>query len=61
MELFDLYNADRKPIERTMIRGQSQPENTFRLVVHCCVLIPTGICLFSVVRILKKAGAECGI
>lgn len=37
MELFDLYNADRKPIEGTMIRGQSQPENTFRLVVHCCV------------------------
>ncbi|MBP3921575.1 MAG: NUDIX domain-containing protein [Ruminiclostridium sp.] len=42
MELFDLYNADRKPIERTMIRGQSQPENTFRLVVHCCVFNSDG-------------------
>lgn len=42
MELFDLYNADRKPIEGTMIRGQSQPENTFRLVVHCCVFNSDG-------------------
>lgn len=37
MELFDLYNSDRQPLGCTMERGTKQPENTCRIVVHCCV------------------------
>lgn len=37
MELFDLYDYDRKPLNCTMVRGESQPSNTYRLVVHCCI------------------------
>lgn len=37
MELFDLYNSDRKPLGCTMERGTKQPENTYRIVVHCCI------------------------
>ncbi len=37
MELFDLYDNDRIPLDKTMIRGDKTPENTYRIVVHCCV------------------------
>lgn len=37
MEIFDLYDCDRKPLNLTMIRGEKQPEKTYRLVVHCCI------------------------
>lgn len=37
MELFDLYDSNRKPFGFTMVRGEKQPENTYRVVVHCCV------------------------
>lgn len=37
MELFDLYDVNRKPLGITMERGGMQPRNTFRLVVHVCI------------------------
>ena len=37
MELFDLYNCDRKPLGCTIARGKKHPENTYHIVVHCCV------------------------
>ncbi|MGN0641701.1 MAG: NUDIX domain-containing protein [Huintestinicola sp.] len=42
MELFDLYDSDRQPLGSTMIRGEKQPENTNRLVVHCCIFNSRG-------------------
>lgn len=42
MELFDLYDCDRKPLGKTMIRGEKQPENTYRIVVHCCIFNSKG-------------------
>lgn len=37
MELWDLYTKDRERLNRTMVRGGAQPENTYRLVVHICL------------------------
>ncbi len=37
MELFDLYDINRKPLGQTMVRGMQQPPNTYRLVVHVCI------------------------
>ena len=37
MEIFDLYDQDRTPLCETMVRGEKQPDNTYRIVVHCCV------------------------
>lgn len=37
MELFDLYDCNRHPLGYTMIRGEKQPKNTYRVVVHCCI------------------------
>ena len=37
MELFDLYDKDRKHLGITMIRGDKQPENTYRIVVHTII------------------------
>lgn len=42
MELFDLYDADRTHLNNTMVRGEAQPENTYRIVVHCCVFNSNG-------------------
>ncbi len=37
MELFDLYNADRVSLGRTRERDGEHPENTYHIVVHCCI------------------------
>ena len=42
MELFDLYTADRKKTDCTMVRGEPTPEGYYRLVVHVCIFNPEG-------------------
>ena len=42
MELWDLYDVNRRPLGKTMVRGDVQPANTFRLVVHACIFTPDG-------------------
>lgn len=42
MELFDLYDVDRRPLGITMERGGAQPNGTYRLVVHICIFTPDG-------------------
>lgn len=37
MEIFDLYDKDRKKLNQTMVRGDVQPEGTYRMVVHICI------------------------
>ncbi len=42
MELFDLYDVNRKPLGKTMVRGEKQLKDTFRLVVHVCIFSTDG-------------------
>lgn len=42
MELWDLYDINRSPLGITMARGDKQPQDTFRLVVHACIFAPDG-------------------
>lgn len=42
MELFDLYDVNRKPLGITMERGSAQPSGTFRMVVHICIFSTDG-------------------
>jgi len=37
MEIWDLYDKDRKPLGRTHVRGQEMDAGTFHLVVHVCL------------------------
>ena len=42
MELFDLYDVNRKPLGITMERGGAQPQGAYRLVVHICIFSSDG-------------------
>ena len=42
MELWDLYTADREKLEKTMVRGEKQPEGTYRIIVHVCIFNDKG-------------------
>lgn len=42
MELFDLYDQNRQPLNQTMVRGTKQPTGTFRPAVHVCIFSPEG-------------------
>lgn len=42
MELWDLYTKDRIKTGRTMVRGDIQPDDTYRIVVHICVFNSRG-------------------
>jgi len=37
MELWDLLDRDRKPLNRTHVRGEKMEEGTYHLVVHVCL------------------------
>ena len=54
MELFDLYTADREKTGRTMVRGGTQPEGFYRLVVHVCVFDSQGRMLIQQRQPFKK-------
>lgn len=42
MEIFDLYDAARRPTGQTMVRGEQPPEGRYRLVVHVCIFNSNG-------------------
>ena len=42
MELFDLYDAQRRPLGRTMERGTPTPAGCYRLVVHISIFNSKG-------------------
>lgn len=42
MELWDLYSSDREKLGKTMVRGDVQPEGTYRTVVHVCLFNTEG-------------------
>jgi isopentenyldiphosphate isomerase len=42
MELWDIYDEDRRLTGRTMLRGEAYPEGGYHLVVHMCVFNSRG-------------------
>ena len=42
MEIWDLYDVDRKMTERKMIRGEKTPAGYYRLVVGICIFNSAG-------------------
>ena len=54
MELWDLYTKDRKKMGQTMIRGEKQPEGTYRIVVHLCLFNDKGEMLIQQRQPFKK-------
>lgn len=42
MELFDLYDVNRRPLGKTMVRHGVQPQGSYRLVVHICIFSTDG-------------------
>lgn len=42
MEIFDLYDCARRPLGKTMVRGDKEPDGCYRLVVHVCIFNSKG-------------------
>ena len=42
MELFDLYDYQRRSVGRTMVRGEKCPEGLYHPVVHIVIFHPDG-------------------
>ena len=42
MEIFDLYDCSRRPVGKTMVRGEKVPAGCYRLVVHVCIFNAKG-------------------
>ena len=38
MEIFDLYDKNRIKLNKTLVRGEKPPKNTYRMVVHLAIL-----------------------
>ncbi len=55
MELWDLYDADRRPLGRTMVRGEPQPPGTYRFVIHVCIFNERGEMLLQQRQPFKKS------
>ena len=54
MELWDLYTKDRVKTGETMVRGDKQPEDTYRIVVHLCLFNSKGEMLIQQRQPFKK-------
>ena len=42
MELFEMYDIDRKPVGMQIVRGNKVPDGCYHNVVHCCVFNTKG-------------------
>lgn len=42
MEIIDLYDENRIPLNRTAVRGTELPEGTYRIVIHACIFSSSG-------------------
>lgn len=54
MEIWDLYSKDRIKTGETMIRGEKQPPDSFRLVIHVCIFNNKGEMLIQQRQTFKK-------
>ncbi len=55
MELWDVYDVDRRPTGRTHVRGETLPSGDFHLVVHVCVFNSRGEMLIQRRQSFKEA------
>jgi len=42
MELLDLYDAGRRPLNRTIRRGETIPEDCYHIIIHICIFNSKG-------------------
>ncbi|MDE5564344.1 MAG: hypothetical protein K2I93_04255, partial [Oscillospiraceae bacterium] len=42
MELFDLFDRNRSPLNKTIQRGEPMPEGCYHIVVHVCIFNSNG-------------------
>lgn len=54
MELWDIYDVDRNKTDKTMVRGEAQPEGAYHLVVHICIFNSSGEMLIQQRQPFKK-------
>ena len=54
MELWDVYDVDRKPTGKTMVRGEAFEEGAYHIVVHVCVFNSEGKMLIQQRQIFKQ-------
>lgn len=47
MELWDLYTENREKTGKTMVRGEKQPCEYYRLIVHICIFNSKGMMLIQ--------------
>mgnify|MGYP004566621647 CR=1 FL=1 len=55
MELFDLYDDERKFTGETIERGKPLPENRYHLVIHICIFNSDGKMLIQQRQSFKKS------
>lgn len=53
-ELWDLYDKDRKPLNKTHLRGEKMPEGSYHVVVHVCIFNSKGELLIQQRQPFKK-------
>ena len=58
MEIFDLYDAQRRPTGETMVRGTPVPPGRFRQVVHVCIFNAGGELLIQQRQSTKDSWAD---
>lgn len=58
MEVFDLYDENRRPTGETMVRVTPTPEGRYRLVVHVCIFNSKGEMLIQQRQPFKKTWAN---
>lgn len=61
MERWDLFTEDRTLTGKTAVRGEEQPDNTYRLVVHIIIFNKDGKMLIQQRQANKKAGQIFGM
>lgn len=54
MEYFDLYDIDRKKLDRTIERSEQVPKDTYRMVIHVCIFNSKGEMLIQQRQSFKK-------
>jgi isopentenyldiphosphate isomerase len=54
MELLDLYDNNRLPLGKTVVRGDKQNDNENRLVIHICIFNSNGEMLIQKRKSTKK-------
>ncbi len=58
MEQFDLYDIDRRPLGRRMVRDEATPEGCYRLVTHVCIFNSEGKMLIQQRQPFKRIWSE---